>query len=79
MELDNEEDAPSVDFGKTTDISMDKAVRSIVEEMLDKDNSIATLEVTINEGHENEATILMNLEIVSINGTRLEEMGDAES
>ena len=70
---------PTIDFGKATEITMDKGVRMIVEKMLDMDNSIATLEVTVNEGLSNEATVMMDLSIVSINGTLLEEMNDAES
>ena len=58
---------------------MDKGLRMIVEKMLDMDNSIATLEVTVNEDLPNEATVMMDLSIVSINGTLLEEMNDAES
>ena len=70
---------PTIDFGKATEITMDKGVRMIVEKMLDMDNSIATLEVTVNEDLPNEATVMMDLSIVSINGTLLEEMSDAES
>ena len=68
---------PTIDFGEATEITMDKGVRMIVEKMLDMDNSEATLEVTVNQGKPNEATVLMDLSIVSINGTLLEEMGDA--
>ena len=70
---------PTIDFDKATEITMDKGVRMIVEKMLDMDNSIATLEVTVNEDLPNEATVMMDLSIVSINGTLLEEMNYAES
>ena len=78
MQIEQEQE-PVLDFGKATEITMDKAVRMIVEKMLDMDNSESTLEVTVNEGLPNEATVMMDLSIVSINGTLLEEMGDAES
>ena len=67
----NEQDA--TDIGKASEITLDKSMRIIVSELVEHDNTEAQLEVTINEGLENEAVILFSLLILAINGKMLTE------
>jgi hypothetical protein len=61
-----------VEFDKAKDMTMDKCIRLIIENMFDYDNDEGTLVATINEGQDNEAVVELYLRIASINGVALE-------
>ena len=61
-----------VEFPHSDEITMDKAVRQIVESLFDYDNDTGYLTVVINRGKDNEATVEVMLRVTAINSTRLD-------
>lgn len=72
------DDVKVIEFDKAQEMTMDKCIRLIIENMFDYDNDEGTLEAIINEGKDNEAKVELYLKITSINDTKLEERVDKE-
>ncbi len=71
--MTDEAEVKVIEFDKSAEMTMDKCIRMIIENMFDYDNDEGTLTATINEGQDNEAEVEMLLKITAINGTKLEE------
>jgi hypothetical protein len=65
------------DIGPADQLTMDQLIRTLVGQMFENDNNVATLEVVLNGTDANEAPKLeLEIKLVSINGQATRTVDD---